>query len=103
MKIILTTTSNLEEAERIAEKLVESGLAGCVQCVPQLVSVYRWQGETVKDKEVLMVIKTSEALIEKTIEALEGEHSYEVPEILVLDPSHVSPSYLEWLNSVLGK
>jgi periplasmic divalent cation tolerance protein len=103
MKIILTATSKLEEAETIAERLVEDGLAACVQCLPQAVSVYRWQGKTVKDKEALMIIKTSEALIEKTIEALEAEHSYEVPEILVIDPSHVSPSYLEWLNSVLGK
>ena len=103
VRIALTTVSSEEEGRRLARALVERRLAACVNVIPNLNSIYRWQGAVEEAAEVLLLIKTTEERL-SALEAALGElHSYEVPELLVLTPEAGSQSYLAWLlNSVHG-
>lgn len=86
------------DAITLGRTLVEEGLAACVNVLPPMESVYRWQGSVHQDAERQLVIKTR---IER-LDALQGRlktlHPYEVPEFLVLPVSAGSPSYLEWVK-----
>jgi periplasmic divalent cation tolerance protein len=96
-RIVITTTASREEAERIARLLVEEQIAACVNLLPGLTSVYRWQGEVETAEETLLVIKTTIGNLEAVDAALRRLHSYEVPELLVLHPEAGSKAYLEWI------
>ena len=86
-QIVLSTCADREQAERIAHRLVEQQLAACVNILPGVQSIYRWQGNVESAAEVLMLIKTSAALIPEVQSTIAGLHSYEVPEFLVLPVS----------------
>ncbi|MFP5227913.1 MAG: divalent-cation tolerance protein CutA [Acidobacteriota bacterium] len=98
-RLVLTTAGSREEAERIARLLVEERLAACVNLVPGLTSIYRWQGEIETASEILLVIKTRAASIAPLEAALRRVHSYEVPEFLVLTPEAGAKPYLDWLTA----
>jgi len=96
-RLVLTTVSSEEEGRHLARALVERRLAACVNVVPNLTSVYHWQGVVEEAAEVLLLIKTTEERL-SALEAALGElHSYEVPELLVLAPESGSQAYLAWL------
>jgi periplasmic divalent cation tolerance protein len=95
--IVLSTAGSPEEAVRISRELVERGLAACVNRVPGVTSVYRWQGAIEEASEVLLIIKTSAEEVPAVEAALRELHSYEVPEFLVLPVVGGSRSYLDWL------
>lgn len=101
VRIALTTVSSEEEGRRLARTLVERHLAACVNLVPNLTSVYRWQGTVEEAPEMLLLIKTTEERL-SALEAALGEfHTYEVPEFLAFTPESGSQAYLAWLlNSV---
>jgi len=102
MLIVLCTTPDREEAERLAEHIVTAKLAGCVQILPKLTSIYSWEGKVRKDDEYLMMIKT---LPEKYVEIeayLSDIHSYDVPEILAINADHTSADYRRWLEEYLS-
>ena len=101
-RIVLTTCSAADEAQRIAEELVNTRLAACVNIVPGVQSVYRWQGAVVKEQELLLLIKTSAERLPALEETLLGLHSYETPEFVVLAAEHISPGYAAWLEENLG-
>ena len=102
IRIVLTTAGSRDEAERIARALVDTQLAACVNIVPGLQSIYRWQGAVESAEEVLLLIKTTATNIERVESALRATHSYDVPEFLVLPPEAASESYRTWLvESVL--
>ena len=102
VRIVLTTTGNPEEAERIARALVEERLAACATLVPSVRSIYRWEDEVEDATETLLLIKTGA----EQLAALEGRlhalHSYQTPEFLVLNPEAGSAAYLAWMQSNLG-
>jgi periplasmic divalent cation tolerance protein len=100
--IILTTAGSHEEAQKIAHALVERHLAACVNIVPQIESVYRWQGKIESAKEWLLLIKSQAQLFERVHNTLKELHSYEVPECLVLEVTDGSPEYLNWLAENAG-
>ncbi len=100
-QIVLSTCADREEAERIAQALVEQRLAACVNILPGVQSVYRWQGAVERAAEVLMLIKTSPAHLGKVQSTIAALHSYEVPEFLVLPISAGSEAYLAWLGGSL--
>lgn len=96
--VVFVTTANLDEAQNIARLLVEKNLAACVQILPQIISIYRWQKEIIHDREILLLCKTTAenfAALEKTVRA---NHSYETPEIVAVPVSQISASYLNWLR-----
>ena len=95
--VVLLTAPNDEEAKRLAEMLISSHLAACVQIMPGMESVYRWQGNIERQSEVLLIVKTMRskfAELEREVRAL---HSYETPEIIALPVTAGSAPYLEWL------
>jgi periplasmic divalent cation tolerance protein len=97
VRIVLSTAESREEAERIARALVEQRLAACVNLIPGLTSIYRWQGAVESADEILLLIKTTEANLKDLEAALRELHSYDVPEFLVLDAEAASSAYLSWL------
>lgn len=103
MLIVLTTTPNLEEAEKLAEKIVSEKLAACVQVLPQMKSFYFWDGAIQKDAEHLLLIKTLEKKCEELNEFIEKNHSYTVPEIVAFKSEKVSENYLNWMEQYLSK
>jgi periplasmic divalent cation tolerance protein len=100
--IVFITAPKEAEAAKIARALVEERLAGCVNIVKGIRSVYRWQGKVEDEKEVLLIAKTKKKLfraLEKKVKAL---HSYEVPEIISLPVVGGSADYIKWLREVTG-
>lgn len=100
-RIVLTAIDSPDLAKRIAEALVERRLAACVNLIPNLTSIYRWQGAIETAVEILLVIKTSTEQLPALEAALQELHTYEVPEFLVLPIESGSRSYLEWLHGAL--
>ncbi len=101
MLIILTTTPNIEEAEILARKIIEAKLAACVQILPQMKSVYFWDGKIQTDAEHLLLIKTSDGKFDELEKFIQSNHSYEVPEIVALKSEKISEKYLNWMKEYL--
>ena len=97
--LVLITASNVEEAKRIAEKLVEKKLAACVNIVEKIHSIYWWQGKIEESSEALLIVKTRITKLDELIDVVKSIHSYEVPEIIALPIIGGYSTYLEWLNS----
>jgi periplasmic divalent cation tolerance protein len=90
-------------AESLASQLVDAQLAACVNIVPGVTSVYRWQGAVHKDPELLLVVKTRAALLEALTARVRQLHPYDEPEVLALPAAGGSSSYLRWvLDSTAG-
>ena len=88
-----------DRAAALARALVEEGLAACVNVVPGVTSIYRWEGRLQEDAEVLCLIKTRPAVFERARARILELHPYEVPEILAFAVDDGSPAYLEWLRT----
>lgn len=100
--VIYCTCPDLTVAERIAATVVGERLAACVNIVPGLTSIYRWDGQVHRDAELLLLIKTRQAtypLLESRIRAL---HPYQVPEIIALPIQAGSAAYLNWIAANTG-
>jgi periplasmic divalent cation tolerance protein len=100
--VVLMTAANREEAVRIAEMLVNAHLAACVQILPEIQSVYRWQGKVARDNEVLLLVKTTSGRFDELDRAVREIHSYETPEIVALPVTAISESYLQWLQAAVA-
>jgi periplasmic divalent cation tolerance protein len=96
--VALSTCPDDASAARIARVLVEEGLAACVNRLPGVVSVYRWQGEVHEDGEVLLVIKTTTERFEALRHRLLALHPYQVPELAAWPISLGNGTYLRWLE-----
>lgn len=99
--VVLTTAPNIEEAESLAEKIVSAKLAACVQVLPEMKSFYFWEGAVRREPEHLLLIKTLPEKYEALQSFILENHSYDVPEIVALNASEVSETYLDWLNDYL--
>ena len=96
--VLLSTCASPEEAERVARRLVESRLAACVNIVPAVRSIYRWQGAIEDSVEVLLVIKSRRELLDAIRRAVEETHSYSVPELVALPIVGGNEAYLDWID-----
>jgi periplasmic divalent cation tolerance protein len=96
--VIFSTAPDPKSAEILAATLVEEHLAACVNLVPGLTSIYRWQGSVHREPECLLIIKTTATHFEALRSRLRTLHPYEVPEIIGLPISHGDPAYLQWLT-----
>ncbi len=99
--VVLMTAANREEANQIAEILVSERLAACVQILPEIESVYRWQGEVKREKEILLLAKTVASRFDELESKVRALHSYETPEIVAVSVVDVSEPYLKWLLSAV--
>jgi periplasmic divalent cation tolerance protein len=97
-RIVLCTAGSEEEARKIARHLVEQRLAACVNIVPQIESIYRWQGKLESAREWLLLIKTTENIFPAVRDAIRELHSYELPECISISVEDGSPAYLEWID-----
>ena len=96
--LVLTTAGSKTEARKIAEALVERRLAACVNILPGVMSVYRWEGKVAESAEYLLLIKTVEAREEQLRSAIGELHSYQIPEFVTLSVNSGSAEYLKWLE-----
>jgi periplasmic divalent cation tolerance protein len=95
--LILTTWPEDHDAATLAAPLVEEGLAACVNVLPPMVSVYRWQGSVQREAERQILIKTTAARLPDLKARLRTLHPYEVPEVLVIEVAAGSAAYLDWV------
>lgn len=100
-RVVLSTVGSEDEARKIAHHLVEHKLAACVNIVPKIESVYRWQGKVESNREYLLVIKTSSEKFPEVSKAIRELHSYELPECIALGIEDGSSDYLRWLDDSL--
>lgn len=100
--VALTTCGSADEARKVAQALVWSRLAACVNIVPGVESIYHWEGKIQDEQEWLLVIKSRRDLLPRMRELLNAQHSYDVPELVAVDVSGGSPSYLNWLDEELA-
>lgn len=95
--VVLCTVPDEGSARRIAQALVAEGLAACVNVLPRLTSVYRWEGEVTSGEELLLIIKTREARYAALEARVKELHPYTVPEVIALPIRQGSKDYLDWL------
>jgi periplasmic divalent cation tolerance protein len=97
-KLVFTTCASLEEAKNLGQALVERQLAACVNIVPQVQSVYRWQGKIETATEFLLIIKTTAGAFKQLRDALMELHSYDVPECVEIAIEDGNAAYLDWIE-----
>jgi periplasmic divalent cation tolerance protein len=97
-RIVLTTAGSADEARKIAQALVERRLAACVNLVPQIESIYRWENKIERATEWILVIKTQASAFERLRDAIKELHSYRLPECVMLHVDAGSQEYLAWIE-----
>jgi periplasmic divalent cation tolerance protein len=102
MNYIFWTCRDREEAKRIARLLLEKNLIACASLIPQVQSLYRWKGKVEEGEEVKVILKTQKKHFEAICDCILREGSYEVPEIVQIDTSHVYAPYAAWLKEELS-
>ena len=96
--MMLTTAGSREEAEKIANTLVQRELAACVNILGPMTSIYRWKGKIESATEFLLIIKTTEDAFEPVKRAIQEMHSYELPEFVEIGVTRGEGKYLSWLE-----
>lgn len=96
--VILVTAGSEKEAETLATTLVDERLAGCVNIIGPVRSIYRWEGKIADEKEWLLVIKSRAELFAAIEERVKALHSYQTPEVIALPVPYGSRAYLQWLG-----
>ena len=96
--VVFMTAASGEEATRLADMLVGAHLAACVQILPEMESVYRWQGKIERQSEVLLLVKTTRGKFEELEREVRALHSYDTPEIIAVPVITGSAPYLDWLK-----
>lgn len=97
--VINCTTGSKINALEISNYLIENKLAACVNIVPGVISVYKWEDKIVEGQEFLMIIKTKERLFKKVEKAIIERHEYSLPEIIATRIKKGNKDYLKWLKS----
>jgi periplasmic divalent cation tolerance protein len=102
LKLVLTTCGSRDVADRLAGTLVERRLAACVNVLPGVGSIYRWQGQIERDDEILVLIKTAQHRLPAIEESIRQISGYELPEIVAVDIAGGGADYLAWLADAVG-
>ncbi len=98
VRVALITAPDLETATGIARALVEERLVACVNLVPGIRSIYRWEGNVEEDAEVLLVVKTRADRAGALVDRVAELHPYELPEVVMLPAVGGSLAYLDWVR-----
>ena len=96
IKIINTTTNSYKTADQIAKLLVSRKLSPCVQIIPEIQSIYCWEGNLEKSREILLTIKTVTKKVQDCKELILKHHNYHIPELIVLDGEILADDYRDW-------
>jgi periplasmic divalent cation tolerance protein len=102
MALLYCPCPDLGEAKRLGHRLLDAGLAGCVNILPGMVSLYDWEGVREESSEAVLIAKTSAVKAADARGFIEREHPYDVPAVLTLPLAHVNAAYLDWLMVRLG-
>jgi periplasmic divalent cation tolerance protein len=100
--IVLITASSANEAATIAAALVDEHIAACVNIIPEVRSLFLWEGKTQDARETLLICKSRQPLLKKLILRVKALHSYTVPEIIALPIIAGSQDYLDWVRESTG-
>ena len=100
--IVLCTVPDEAAGEALARALVADGLAACVNLLPRVTSVYRWQGQVETDSELLMIIKTRQGVYQRLEQRLVALHPYELPEVIAVPITEGLAAYLSWVDEMTG-
>ena len=100
--LVMNTCPTVEAAQKLALLLVENNLAACVNIIPGLTSIYRWQGKLNNDQEVLLLIKSTAEHYAAMEKLLRDNHPYELPEIIAVPVTRGLPEYLDWISQTTG-
>ncbi len=98
--VVLVTTSSAEESSRIARALVEGGLVACANILPEVRSIFRWEGKIEDDRESLMILKSHTDRFEELSNKIKELHSYSVPEVIALPIVDGLRRYLAWIQEM---
>ena len=102
--VVFITTPSVEVGQKIADTLVDQGLAACVNIISPINSIYLWQGKKQSEEESLLIVKTTQDLfLKKLVPAVQEIHPYDVPEIIALPIVFGSENYLDWIDESTGK
>ena len=99
--LVLSTAGSEKEGQRIGRILVEKRLAACVNVIPGITSFFFWEGKLCKDKEVMLIIKTTERNVEEVTNSIRKIHLYSVPEIIFLRIEKGDKKYLDWVRETV--
>lgn len=99
--VVCLVTAPPDRAHDIAEALVERRLAACVNVVAQMSSVYRWEGEVLRDDESLLIVKTTPAAVPAIEDELRRIHPYDTFELVALDVTAGAAPYLSWISEAV--
>lgn len=102
VSLIYSTCPDVETALAIGRRIVEEGVAACVNVLPGMISIYRWKGEIEDAREAVLIVKTTRACAAAAEEALARHHPYDEPAILRLTVEGGAPSYLTWIMENSG-
>jgi periplasmic divalent cation tolerance protein len=97
--VILVTVGTREEADVIADVLLEQNKAACVNIIPAVDSHFRWEGKLETGQEALLIIKTQASLVDEVTSLVKTIHSYDVPEVIALPIIGGNPEYLAWIDT----
>jgi periplasmic divalent cation tolerance protein len=97
-RLVLCTAGSEDEARKIANALVDRKLAACVNIIPRIESIYRWQGKVESSREWLLLIKTTAEKFDAVRNAIRELHSYELPECIAITLEDGSYDYLQWIE-----
>ncbi len=97
MRVVLCTFPDAEKAREVASEIVSEELAACVNLIPQVESIYRWEGEIQRDTEVLAIFKVASERYDELERAILAKHPYDTPEIVGISADRVEKNYLLWV------
>lgn len=101
ISIAYVTAPNAESAKQLARGLVEQRLAACVNIVPNVTSIYRWDGNIQEDSEVMLIVKTATGLVDAVSKFVQANHSYEVAEVISAKIENGNESYLRFVHNAI--
>jgi len=96
--VVYTTIDSIQDARKMAKTLVEEQLVACVNIIPKIESVYRWKGKIENDEEIILIAKTIDNNVKKTIQRIKSLHTYELPDIIVLPIIGGHKEYLDYIH-----
>lgn len=102
LRIVYVTASNHKEAESIASKLIDNGFAACVNIYDNVTSIYKWDGQTKKEPESTLFIKTTKYRVEDIRKFIKKNHTYSCPCVISIPVIDADKDYMEWIEGIVN-
>ncbi len=99
VSIIYSTIDDIKDARKIATTLIEEQLVACINIIPKIESIYRWKGKIENAEEIVIIAKTVDKNVKKTIQRIKQIHTYELPDIIVIPIIGGLKEYLDYINN----